>query len=173
MKRLLCLMIVLLLCCGYASAAGTEDFIRLHVMAESDEPDAQALKMAIRDTCLACARVCIGDAADADTAYELLNRHLDDFQEACVERARELGYEGGIHVETGRFTFPDRLYGKLLVPAGEYRALRVVIGAGEGHNWWCVLYPSLCVLNEADYAADKPCYSVVFNWLKSWIGGIK
>ena len=65
------------------------------------------------------------------------------------------------------FDFPDRIYGAVKVPAGEYRALRVTIGAGEGHNWWCVLYPSLCVLDEADAAsADAPSYSRVWNWLR-------
>ena len=76
--------------------------------------------------------------------------------------AQALGYEGPVTARTGVFDFPDRHYGAVFVPAGQYRALRVVIGEGEGHNWWCVLYPSLCAPG-----AEGP---VIYDWaLLGWV----
>lgn len=148
------------------------DLIRLHVVAADDSAQAQALKRELRDVCLRCAEVCIGDAPSPDQAYMRLERHAADFEAACAARARELGYEGEIAVETGVFDFPDRLYGSVLVPAGAYRALRVTIGAGAGHNWWCVLYPTLCVVNEEHAASGEPIYCAqVLAWLKAKLGG--
>ena len=166
-RRLLCALLALMLLCSCASAQALPEMVRLHVVAEDDSPAAQALKMELRDVCLRCAEVCLSDAEDADEAYRRLENHLVDFEAACTQRARELGYAGEIRAETGSFDFPDRIYGAVKVPAGEYRALRVTIGAGEGHNWWCVLYPSLCALDEADAAsADAPRCSRVLNWLR-------
>ena len=171
-KRLLCALLALMLLCSCASAQALPEMVRLHVVAEDDSPQAQALKLELRDVCLRCAEVCLSDAEDADEAYRRLENHLADFEAACVERARELGYAGEIRAEAGTFDFPDRIYGSVKVPAGEYRALRVTIGAGEGHNWWCVLYPSLCVLDEADAAsADAPRCSRVLNWLRDRLAG--
>ena len=167
-KRILCALLALMLLGSCASAQALPEMVRLHVVAEDDSPQAQALKLELRDVCLRCAEACLWDAEDADEAYRRLENHLSDFEAACTARARELGYAGEIRAETGTFDFPDRIYGSVKVPAGEYRALRVTIGAGEGHNWWCVLYPSLCVLDEADAAsADAPCYSRVWNWLRA------
>ena len=166
-KRILCALLALMLLGSCASAQALPEMVRLHVVAEDDSPQAQALKLELRDVCLRCAEVCLWDAGNADEAYRRLENHLSDFEAACTARARELGYEGEIRAETGTFDFPDRVYGSVKVPAGEYRALRVTIGAGEGHNWWCVLYPSLCVLDEADAAsADAPGCSKVWNWLR-------
>lgn len=174
MKRMLCALLALMLLCSCASAQAMPELVRLHVVAADDSPQAQALKLVLRDECLRCARVCLSDAADADEAWRRLDDHLSDFERACIARARELGFEGEIRAETGVFEFPDRIYGSVRVPAGEYRALRVTIGAGEGHNWWCVLYPSLCALDEADAAsADAPCYSRVWNWLRSGLDRLK
>ena len=150
------------------------EMVRLHVVARDDSEAAQALKMEIRAVCLRCARVCMGDASGGDDAYMRLQNHLDDFRTACEMRMRELGCEDEITVETGRFFFPDRWYGDMHVPRGEYRALRITIGEGEGHNWWCVLYPTLCGINEADAAGDEvPTYARVMNWLRAGLGGLK
>ena len=158
------------LLCGGARAAALPGLVRLQVVAESDDREAQALKLELRDVCLRAAEVCLAGAADADAAYARLAMHLDDFQAACEARARELGCDADVRAEVGVFDFPDRLYGKLFVPAGEYRALRVTVGAGAGHNWWCVLYPSLCTLNEADAAGESDA-AAILSWLQSKFGG--
>ena len=175
-RRFFCCLLAL--CCLWGGQAGAMDMqdalVRLQVRARSDSPADQALKLALRDTCLRCAEVCIGDAVDADEAYDRLQIHLDDFYRACAARAAELGYHGKITVEAGRFAFPDRIYGNVPVSAGEYRALRVTIGGGEGHNWWCVLYPRLCALDEMDYAGgERVYYSGILRWLGDKIGGLR
>ncbi|HIU33125.1 MAG TPA: stage II sporulation protein R [Candidatus Pullichristensenella excrementigallinarum] len=139
-----------------ASAACNEDFVRLHVVAEGDSEWEQFVKLRVRDACLDQAQALLASCPNADAAWEVLNEHLPDFEEAAEKAARENGFSGEITIETGIFAFPDRLYGEAFVPAGDYRALRVVLGEGQGHNWWCVLYPSLCVLDEQAYVqADQ------------------
>lgn len=169
-RRFFSMLLAAIMLCGAARAAALPELVRLQVVAESDTQSAQALKLELRDACLRAAEVCLADAPDADAAYARLVKHLDDFQSAAQSRARELGYDGPVRAEVGTFEFPDRLYGRLLVPAGTYRALRVTIGAGKGHNWWCVLYPSLCRLNEAD-AAGALDIRAALRWLKAKLFG--
>lgn len=172
MKKWLCACLIALLLPGAAQAERIYDCVRLQVAAKDDSAAAQALKLELRDVCLRCASVCVGDAESADEAYMRISTCRGAFEAACRQRAVELGCADPVRAETGVFRFPDRVYGKLRLPAGEYRALRIVIGEGGGHNWFCVLYPSLCVLDEADYAGDAlPCYSEVWAWLKRRIGG--
>ena len=170
-RLVLVLLAAALLGCG-GTAEERYDLVRLHVVAADDSAAAQELKRELRDVCLRCAEVCIGDAQDADEAYMRLGRYAGDFEDACRARARELGCGERITAETGVFEFPDRLYGDVLLPAGEYRALRITIGDGAGHNWWCVLYPTLCVVNEEDAASAEPLYCErVLAWLRAKIGG--
>jgi len=171
-RRLILFVLAAALLAGGALAEDMAPLVRLQVVAEDDSAESQALKRELRDVCLRCAEVCLAGAEDADTAYMRLRAHEADFEAALSARARELGYEGGIAVETGVFAFPDRLYGDVLVPAGDYRALRIEIGAGEGRNWWCVLYPTLCAVNEEDAASGEPVYcEKVLSWLKARFGG--
>lgn len=169
-RRLFCALMCVLVLTGGAHAENMNELVRLHVVAADDSPEAQALKLHLRDTCLRCAEVCLSGAPDANAAYMCLEQHIDDFQAACAARARELGYGGSITAETGMFDFPDRIYGDLLVPAGEYRALRITIGEGNGHNWWCILYPTLCMLNEQDAAGETNPQGIL-SWLKARMGG--
>ena len=158
-----------LLFSGACASPDMRGMIRLHVVAADDTEEMQALKLELRDVCLKCAEACLYGAADADEAYLLLNEHLDDFEAACKQRAYQLGYDEAILAETGCFEFPTRMYGALRVPAGSYRALRVTIGSGKGHNWWCVLYPSLCKLNEAD-AGGTPDARTILDWIRERLG---
>ena len=170
-------MLVLILAFGAAARAAApgevpvSDYIRLHVLAGDDSRQAQALKLEVRDAVLGCARALLADCGGADEAWRLLGEELEALGEAARARARELGYEGPVAVQRGVFDFPDRQYGTVFVPAGAYRALRVVIGAGEGRNWWCVLYPSLCLTGDVEPGEPVRFYSAVWNWLRGLFGG--
>ena len=154
-----------------AGEVPVEAYIRLHVLAEDDGAAAQALKLEVRDACLYAARALLTDCADADAAWEALNENLALVALAARLRARVCGYAGEVRAETGVFDFPERRYGTMVVPAGEYRALRVVIGAGEGHNWWCVLYPTLCLPEDCAPGEPVRFHSTILNWLRGLLGG--
>ncbi len=145
------------------------EYIRLHVMAEDDSDAAQALKLEVRDACLTAARALLADCDGADAAWARIGENRVALAAAATERARELGYAGEIKAVAGVFDFPDRYYGGVFVPAGRYRALRVVIGAGAGHNWWCVLYPSLCLPEGPE--GGMPFHSAILDWLRGLLGG--
>ena len=138
---------VLLDCTVYSLACDTlpEQVLRLHVVAASDTQEDQALKLAVRDAVLAvAAELCEG----ADTPFAMqsaLCTHMERLQAAAEETLRAAGNKDTVRVFFTDMAFPVCEYGGVTLPAGEYRALRVVIGAGEGHNWWCMLFPSLCL----------------------------
>lgn len=165
LKRLLFIVLILILALGGSALAEAADYVRLHVIADSDSPEAQALKIEVRDAVLSRARDLLKDVNDADAAWAIVNENLDALEAA----ARGVAVDAAC--VTGVFPFPDRVYGDTLVPAGDYRALRVVIGAGCGRNWWCVLYPSLCY--PEDWKTDEGFHSTVLNWLKALFGGGK
>ncbi|MDR3050888.1 MAG: stage II sporulation protein R [Oscillospiraceae bacterium] len=125
-----------------------EDMIRLHVVAASDSLADQQTKLAVRDALL----IGFGDAlaqGNYGAACVAVQENLDAIRQTAVRAARARGFTGDVEASFGLWDFPTRQYGDLRVPAGTYTALRVVLGAGQGRNWWCVLYPALC-LSDAD-----------------------
>lgn len=162
-RRFFCALI-LIFALGCPARAATADYVRLHVIASDDTEAAQVLKLKVRDAVLSRARELLKNVSDADAAWAVVNENLGVLEDAARAVA------GDAACEVGVYPFPDRMYGNTLVPAGDYRALRVVIGEGGGRNWWCVLYPSLCYPEEWKTADGKP-YSSVWNWLKSLFGG--
>ena len=106
--------------------------IRLHILANSDGNDDQLLKLKVRDRLL----------SEADTSSGELN--LSHIKEICRDEIIKNGYDYNVSVSYGKFYFPTKTYENITLPAGDYEALRVVIGKGEGKNWWCVMYPPLC-----------------------------
>ena len=161
---------------GGAAEVGLQDvpvaeYIRLHVVAGDDGEAAQALKLRVRDAVLARVRELLAGCADANEAWRIVVDNLDALEAAAQARVRAEGSAATVTAEAGVFDFPDRRYGGVFVPAGEYRAVRVVIGAGEGRNWWCVLYPSLCMPEE--YAPGEPVVfrSAIWDWIRSVLGG--
>ena len=149
-----------------ALAAGRafESLVRLHVIAENDSEIAQTRKLKVRDAVLECVREMLGDCENAESAWSILNERLGEIESAARIAAEANGFYGEIRAETGVFPFPDRDYGGVFVPEGDYRAVRIVIGAGEGKNWWCVLYPTLCVPPES---AKR---SVIAEWIRAIFG---
>ena len=177
-RRFFCCVLLILLAGAAARAAGeglvdvpVADYVRLHVIANDDGEAAQALKLKVRDAVLDAAQALLADCADADAAWACINDNLDALASAAREAAAAEGYGGQVAAETGRFDFPDRRYGDVLVPAGNYRALRVVIGAGEGRNWWCVLYPTMCLPEECPQGEPVMFHSALLDWVRCLFGG--
>lgn len=117
----------------------SEKLVRLHVVAASDTPSDQAEKLRVRDAVLSCLEPKLKTAASAKEAAEIIRLS----KEAC-RRAAETVTDQRVTITMTREHFPTRSYETFSLPAGEYLALRVTLGAGEGHNWWCVLFPPLC-----------------------------
>lgn len=119
------------------------DMIRLHVIANSDTDEDQALKLKVRDAVLETVEK-MELPEDKEQSEKVISDNKDTLRESAKRVIRENGYNYQVNVELGTEAYPEREYDGFVLPAGEYTSLRVIIGEGEGHNWWCVLYPPLC-----------------------------
>ena len=124
-----------------------EKMIRLHVVANSDAPEDQSIKLLVRDAVLQEAARALEEGDDPE---ERLRAHLSQLERAANETLRQLGSRDKAAVSLRKELFPTREYENFRLPAGVYRTLRVTIGEGEGHNWWCVVYPALCLPASKD-----------------------
>ncbi len=129
-------------------AAFDGEIFRLHVVANSDSPYDQALKLKVRDAVLEKAGEVTANAKNADEAEELLKKNAQEIQKAANDILLKEGDFFGTYMDFGVFHFPVRHYGSVTLPEGDYNALKIIIGEGKGHNWWCVMYPPLCLLDE-------------------------
>ena len=155
-KRYVSLGLAVLLLSGAALSLGVsreqrvlaEKLIRLHVVAASDDPADQARKLAVRDALLPRISVLTASCPDAESAAAVLSRNLPALERVA---AGTLGTGEPVRVSLTREDFPRRDYRSFSLPAGPYRALRVTLGAGQGHNWWCVAFPALCLPAGAEW----------------------
>ena len=127
------------------SQALRENFLRLHVVGASDSKEDQDVKLLVRDAVLASLEEGLDDLTDPAAAYDYVARMLPKVKEAADRCLQEAGFSDTAQVSLTEETFPTREYDTFSLPAGVYQALRVVIGKGEGRNWWCVVFPQLCV----------------------------
>ncbi|MEW6522529.1 MAG: stage II sporulation protein R [Bacillota bacterium] len=132
----------------YERAWNPENLIRLHVVANSDSQQDQALKLQVRDAILAGLRPRLEGLA-APAARQVLEEHTGWVEELALSVPGIQEHAYPVCTVVGRFRFPHRNYREIALPAGEYYALRVVIGEGKGENWWCVLFPPLCFVDVA------------------------
>ena len=119
--------------------------VRLHVLANSDTEEDQALKLKVRDGVLEAAAPLVGDCTTQAEAIEVLTAHLPELESAALAVIESEGYEYPVTVLLGEEDYPTRTYESCAFPAGTYVSLRVLIGSGEGQNWWCCLFPPLCL----------------------------
>ena len=128
-----------------------EKIIRLHVVANSDSDVDQAVKLRVRDAVLREAQNVLSDASDAKQA---ITAQLPALEAAANAELRRQGSGDTACVSFRRELFPTRDYDTFSLPSGVYQSLRVTIGEGAGHNWWCVIFPSLCVPSTTDGFVD-------------------
>lgn len=122
-----------------------ENSLRLHILANSDTAEDQALKLKVRDAVLAYSADWQESAATPDEALALAQARLPELQTVAAQTVAAEGYDYPVRAEVCRMYFTTRQYDTVTLPAGMYDAVRLSIGAGEGQNWWCVMYPPMCV----------------------------
>lgn len=119
----------------------SSSLVRLHVIAVSDDEYEQALKLRVRDGVLSYISPKLRNVESAQQAQEIIKSELDG-----IKAAAESSAEGrSVEVTLSQEYYPTRNYEKFSLPAGKYQSLRVILGEGEGHNWWCVVFPPLCI----------------------------
>ena len=119
----------------------SSSLVRLHIIAVSDDEYEQSLKLRVRDGVLSYISPKLRDVKSAQQAQEIIKNELDG-----IKAAAESSAEGrSVEVTLSQEYYPTRNYEKFSLPAGKYQSLRVILGEGEGHNWWCVVFPPLCI----------------------------
>ncbi|MCX7748645.1 MAG: stage II sporulation protein R [Clostridia bacterium] len=124
-----------------------DSLIRLHVLANSDSKEDQQLKRDVRDRVIQYMKEQLKDSKDIEQTKNIINKNLNRIEEISREVITKQNKKYPVKAMLGSFPFPTKLYGDIALPAGYYQALRVVIGEGEGANWWCVLFPPLCFVD--------------------------
>ena len=131
-----------------------EELIRLHVVAASDSAEDQAIKLRVRDAVTESLRAAMAEAGDMEAAKAYLRENLPKIQVVANETLKAAGCDAEAVVTLCREAFDTRYYDTFALPAGVYEALRITIGEGEGHNWWCVVFPTLCIPATTEGFAD-------------------
>ena len=152
MKKILICVVCILLSALFIAAMPMEgeeklydNVIRLHVLANSDSEEDQALKLKVRDAILKEYSDVLSSAETIDTAKEKVEVLLSNIKDTATKTLAEEGCDYHVEVLLGEEYYPKREYDNFHFPAGNYISLRIVIGEGEGKNWWCVLFPPLCL----------------------------
>lgn len=135
--------------------------LRLHVVANSNSEEDQALKLIARDAVLELASRLLDGVSDRARAEKILSAHLDELAQAGAEALAAQGCVDPVTAEIADQWFPTREYATFSLPAGQYRALRITIGAGAGRNWWCVVFPPLCLGSVTEESVETAADGVL------------
>lgn len=138
---------ILLSICGFSAHCDRirDQVFRLHILANSDSEEDQSCKLAVRDRLLREGEFLFGGAQSETEAAALAAEALPRLQAVAQDEVFRQGYDYPVRVEVARCSFNTRVYEETTLPAGEYEALRVILGDGAGHNWWCVMFPPMCL----------------------------
>lgn len=131
-----------------------DKLIRFHVIANSDTEEDQALKLKVRDEVVNALSNKLEGVNSLDEAKEILNNNIDYVNDIARNVIESNNYNYEVNTMLSHENFPDKVYGDCIVPQGNYEAFRVIIGSGEGQNWWCVMFPTLCFVDESKNSVD-------------------
>lgn len=124
-----------------------DSVFRLHVIANSDSQEDQALKLLVRDNIIAYMNSICEDTQDKEEVIKIAREQEYTLKEIALQTIHENGYDYAVSIEIGNFYFPTKYYGDIALPNGFYDALEIKIGDAVGQNWWCVLFPPLCFVD--------------------------
>ncbi len=167
-EKILVLACVFILCvsiCNILPIHGEEKIyesvVRLHVLANSDSEEDQELKLKVRDEILAYTSPKVIDSASREEAIQILENELEEIEKIAKEVVTEQGYDYSVEVTLTLEDYPTRNYESMSFPSGEYVSLRVLIGEAEGQNWWCVLFPPLCLSAASEKLENEEAFIAV------------
>jgi len=141
----------------------SEKLIRFHVIANSDEEKDQALKLKVRDEVLKYIQPKLKDSESLEMSREILKKENEKILDIAKEVIGASGYAYSVESTLSREYFPVKTYGNITLPQGEYEAYRIIIGSGEGKNWWCVMFPPICFV---DITKGEVAYEETENEMK-------
>lgn len=150
----LTLVIITLTALGFSRGASNasesvqSEYLRIHIRADSNEAAAQAVKYRVRDEVVEYLTPLVATYESKTAAVDGVKAHLSEIAAVASRALQKNGFFYGATAELTVETFPTRVYGEYTLPAGEYAALILRLGKGEGDNWWCVVYPPLCFAGE-------------------------
>ncbi len=160
--------LILAICVGFCIAASlvctvneTENalangVIRLHIRANSNSAEDQALKLKVRDRLLSESKKMMNRGMSIDEVRSYAQDNLNNIRTVAIDEIQKNGYDYNVNVNYGKSEFPVKSYGDMTLPAGTYEALVVEIGDSAGENWWCVMFPPLCFVDEACVGPEAP-----------------
>lgn len=159
-KRIISVILLIAISWLLTASASTypkqdQEFIRFHVIANSDSQEDQAIKLKVRDRLLEKFGPVLGQSCSLEESRHFILEKINEIEKVAQQEVDK--YRTGYRVEAvlGYFDFPTKAYGNMVLPAGRYEALRVVIGKGEGANWWCVMFPPLCFVDISHGVAEE------------------
>ena len=144
-----------------SESALADQILRLHVVANSDSDSDQARKLLVRDAVLAEASRLLEGVGDRKGAEAALSPHLEELAQAGAEALARTGHMEPVTVTLADQWFPTKEYDGFSLPAGQYRALKVTIGEGRGRNWWCVVFPPLCLASVSEESVETAAGGVL------------
>lgn len=143
---------------SYAISVSTDlsnNFFRLHILANSDSEEDQALKLKVRDNIIEYMETLTYDGLSKEEVVTLTQNHLDDFMKIAEETIKKEGFDYKVSLKIDNFYFPTKVYGNISLPAGYYDGLKIEIGEAKGQNWWCSLFPPLCFVDISSGVIDE------------------
>lgn len=148
-------IVCLISCASFSSACGSvrSDVLRLHILANSDSEADQSVKLLVRDALLEQGAELFDGTVTVDDASSRLEDEYDELIAVATDVLRKNGFNYGVDIFVTNEYFETRTYENVTLPAGHYNALKVILGEGGGHNWWCVMFPPLCLPAACDDAA--------------------
>ena len=132
-----------------------DKIIRFHVIANSDSDEDQVLKLKVRDRVVEFISGKLDESISLEESREIILSNKEEMEGIAKEVIEENNYSYGVVSNLSRENFPDKVYGDVIFPQGEYEAYRIIIGDGNGENWWCVMFPPLCFVDGTKEVVDS------------------
>lgn len=188
MKKNICIVLLMIMCTSLFIGCNSKDIkstdkelgkqeellkdiekklIRFHVIANSDKDEDQNLKLKVRDEVLKYMQPKLNKSQSLEESRKILKEYDSKVKEIAKKVIKENGYDYKVETTLGQENFPEKSYGNITLPQGEYEAYRIIIGSGSGHNWWCVMFPPLCFVDmskgQVSYDSNEEKMKKVLN----------